>query len=272
MWGIIGVPAERIFRRGIILNGRKIPPVLSCVPVTTEFFRRRQPLCFAATAGCGSFAVERLVFCAVRRSALMYLGREAPAAFAAYMSAYHRSSLRTMDAPFAGARDSGDAFLCRFLGKVSVVGRGDDVAVGSEQSEPDLTLFVGVDLPFREFELFPLLQSLIFYGSGGGVVAHAVDARLAVGDGGVKPCAYSHNSVVGRVELVDEVALVRLFDDEFPVGSALVACLDDLLGGFRVFLRFCSGGSRFFRALFGSGLGFRFCSGLFVGGLCRRPS
>ena len=89
------------FPAGHNFNGRKIPPVLSCVPVTTEFFRRRQPLCFAAAAGCGSFAVERLVFCAVRRSALMYLGREAPAAFAAYMSAYHRSSLRTMDAPFA---------------------------------------------------------------------------------------------------------------------------------------------------------------------------
>ena len=100
MWGIIGSPPKE-FSAGHNFNGRKIPPVLSCVPVTTEFLRRRQPLCFAAAAGCGSFAVERLVFCAVRRSALMYLGKEVPAAFAAYMSAYHRSSLRTMDAPFA---------------------------------------------------------------------------------------------------------------------------------------------------------------------------
>ena len=134
---------------------------------------------------------------------------------------------------FCGARDSGDAFLCRFLGKVSVVGRGDDVAVGGEQTQTDFTLLVGINLPLGEFELFPLLEGLVFDGSGGGIAAYAVYARLAGGDGSVKPRAYRYDSVVGRVEFVDEIVVLRLLDDELAVRRACVALFQNLLGGFR---------------------------------------
>ncbi len=72
-----------------------------------------------------------------------------------------------------------DAFLCGVLGRISVVGCRNRIAVGGNQSEARFAFLIREDNPLGAFLLDDPLKRLVFDGGGGGVVDNALNTSLA---------------------------------------------------------------------------------------------